>query len=482
MINIQTSKPVELLKNFDKSELKQFEHFLKSGFLAKSPLMELILQWMIKYHPTFQNAKFTSSHLSKRIFPKDKAIKEQKLRKKLSEFSKLILSFISITELRNDNSLQEKLQAKFLLYKSDHPNFFKLRQGSLRRMEQKSVRDSNYYLENNFIYEQLYDYSIQRNLKPEIEYLHKASDNLDRFYYLKKIEYYCSKVSLNQLFKEESKDTFEIIDLEKIKSQYSDDSVFHLYFKLIELNNSQANTALFNNIFKYFKAQFETLSIFQRKFVLSQLLNYTFGQVKRKKSIYLRKQFELYTFGLEHDIYIDGQYISDKNFLNINFSASLNKKFDLVDQLIHKYGHLLAPSDREKAIMLCKSFSEFHKGNYQKAYDLVMHINDASLHYQLRTRLLSIRCLYHIHIETDDYIIPLKSQIKNFDNYILREKSLSDTNRSSYANFNKILKKIIALNKKRITKKDKESLIQKINNYPVIIAKDWLLKIIKTVQ
>ena len=482
MIKIQTSKPVELLKTFDKEEFKQFGKFLKSGFIANSPLMEAMLEWFTKYYPKFDHSKFTISQLSEKLFPQDQTFREQKIRKKLSEFSKLLLSFISIQELNKNEILQETLQANYLLQKNSYHDFFKLRHGTLRRIEGHPVRDSNYHLEQSKIREQLYTYSFKTTFKPEIDYLYQASDHLDRFYYLKKLEHLSAKTSLNQIFKEDDKLPLNQIDLKNILDQYGDDPVFKLYLQIIELKSGKTNTTLFNTIYRYFKTNVGTFSDFQQKFIFFQILNYTIEQVKHNKPTYLKKQFDLYTFGLEQDLFLEGSFISDATFLNIGFSLTLNKAFDLVDQLINKYGQKLAPHDRERAITLIKSFSAFHKGQYQIAYNLIINADESDLHYKLRIKLLSIRCLYHIQLKNNSYLPTLESKIKSFENYILREKQLNATTKSSYSNLTKALKKVLLFNKTTPTKKDQTTLIEQINAYDVIIAKGWLLDIIKTVR
>ncbi len=479
MIDIQKSKPVDFLKTFNTFELKKLERFINADYLVNSLLMKKMLEWMLKYYPDFNHKKCTAVFLSKKLFPGDEHFKEQKLRKKLSEFSKLIQTFIATEELDQNEFFKTKLLSDFLFKKNKHNAFLKLSNKRLKQLEENPINDTNFHLEKSKINEQLYALSLKTKFQPQAPYLYQATDHLDRFYHLKKLEHFCAENSLNQLFKKEKNSTLNQIDLTAIQANYGEDPVFKLYLQLIELKDKETNTLLFNTIFKDLKTNIKSFSVFQQKFIFSQLLNYSFEQVKHKKSIYLKKQLELYVFGLEEDFFVEGNFIPDTTFLNIGFSATLNKAFDLVDLLINKYGNKLSPREQTRAIQLLKSFMAFHKGKYQTAYDLILNIEEPDLHYKLRTKLLSIRCLYHIQLKDKSYLSTLKSQIKSFENFISREKRLNATNQSSYLNFTKVIKTIIQFEKSSFPKKDKNKLIKKLNTYDVIIAKEWLLNIIK---
>lgn len=482
MINIQSCKPVKLLKTFESDELKLFGKFLKSGYISNSQMMIKLFNVFASYYPNFIHPKLNAIQLAKKLFPEDKTLKEQKLRKRLSEFSKLIFQFIAISELQNSPSLQEGLHHQFLLKKNNHSEFKKAIKTTLAGLDKNLERDTEFYQRKNKIFHLLYKQSLDVNFLPVESHLVQASENLDSYFYLKKLEYTCAALSIQQITPEEDNLPLNKTMLKIIKDKFSSDPVFAIYLQLIELKKQASDNELFNLILSRFKTQYKYFSKYQKKFILFQLLNYTFEQVKYKRSRFLKKQFELYEFGLEQELFLKNNLLSEKTFLNISVTAALIKQFDFINHLINKYSKKLPATECQKTIVLTKAFMAFHQGDFEKAYDFIYDFEESALHYKLRTRLLLLRCLYHMQIEDDSYVFLLENKIKSYVAFIKREKKLSLANKNAYLNFSTALKKIITQDDSISLNSQKKNWEIMINNFSSVIAKDWLLDIIKKVR
>ena len=131
--------------------------------------------------------------------------------------------------------------------------------------------------------------------------------------------------------------------------------------------------------------------------------------------------------------------------------------------------HQVPARDLAYAIMF------FHQGFFHKAYDIVFQFDESSLHYKLRTRLLLVRCLYEIQLEDKSYFSILVDQTRTFELFIKREYGLHEEVKLSYLNFSAGLRAIIHRKKNTPSEETNNILLQKIESFQPIIAKDWLI-------
>lgn len=481
MLKIRNSKPIGLLKTLDQEAYKSLGQFLKSGYASTSKKMILLYDILSRYHPGFDQKKFTSGFLALKLFPEDTSLKEQKLRKRLSEFSKLVLHFIAIYQLEKNQVIQKRLQSDLFIEVNAPSLLQKNNKQRLSELEENPIRDPSYYLEKNSIFEQHFSHSLLMNSRFDMGALQDSEEHLDQFYFLKKLEYHCAQLSVLKIHQSPEHQTSTAEMLTHIKHRFGKKPVFKIYLNIIDLFKPKTNTPLFNTIVQDFQRHLEKLSLNQKKMVLSSLINYCFAQVRKKNHHYQRKQIELQRFGLQHDLFSINGKIPEKTFLNLTFSATLSKQFDFVEEIINNFAQKLPAQEQEPTVSLSKAFMYFHQGQYHKAYDLIFNFNQTAIHYQLRFLLLQIRCLYYIQLEDKSYLPVFKRRILAFEMFFKREKSLQTQYKKAYLNFVKVLKMMTKSSKLPLSEK-KIRYLEFLNQFDSVIAAEWLSDTIKKMR
>ena len=125
------------------------------------------------------------------------------------------------------------------------------------------------------------------------------------------------------------------------------------------------------------------------------------------------------------------------------------------------------------------AFKYFHQSNFQQTFDIIKNLNEYSLYYKLRIRLLKLRCLYEIQIKDQLFRKLLLSEIKTYESLFKRESEIVGQSIQMYLNFSEALRSIIHRNTTKPISAIKNKLVLKINTYENLVARKWLLDKVK---
>lgn len=477
MINIQNSRLVKVLSILSPNELKKFKKFTKSGYFNNSQPVISLLAALSPFHPLYDNHKCQAETIFQKTFPDEKAYNEAKLFKNMSTLTKLVFSFLRIREIEIDKSSEQQLLRQALIRRKNSYFLLKVANNQLKNLEKSTKRDTPYFLQKSLIFKDLYLDSIQQKFYGQRKFLTKSNDCLDQYYILQKLEYACSLYSRKSVSDEQNDlpSISQVVEWAK-KQPSSEVPVIDLYVQLIQLYRTEIDDPLFEKILKGTKKHFKQIGKHHTASIFYQLLNYTFKRVRAKVKHFSKVQLELYKFGLVEEIFIQDGFLIEKTFLNIASSAAINKDFKFLDQFIQVYWKKLPLEQQELAQKLAYAIMYFHQGLYHQAYDIVFQFDESSLHHKLRIRLLLIRCLYEIYLRDDSYLKTLLDRIRTNELFLKREYGLQEEVRSSYLSFLASLRSIIHRNKYEPIKKTKMILLEELDKYHLIIAKDWLIE------
>ena len=143
------------------------------------------------------------------------------------------------------------------------------------------------------------------------------------------------------------------------------------------------------------------------------------------------------------------------------------EEYDWVETFIEENKQLLKPEEQENAYTYNKALLHFHKHNYDRTLELLRNVEFTDVFYNLDCKALLMKTFYDKN-ELD----PLFSLMDAFYVYLRRNKLISASNRDSYSNFLRFVKKLIKY--KNSSREKIEQLEHELYNTASVANLTWL--------
>ena len=91
---MQKTKLVEVIQGLNDKEIKRFDEYVNSPFFNKNDKVIELLKFLRKYHPNFDNSRFTKENAYKAVFGARQKFNVQKLRNIMSQLFKLLEAYL----------------------------------------------------------------------------------------------------------------------------------------------------------------------------------------------------------------------------------------------------------------------------------------------------------------------------------------------------------------------------------------------------
>ena len=280
--------------------------------------------------------------------------------------------------------------------------------------------------------------------------------NIDYFYLLEKLRYYCAYLSgksnvqednINILFAE------EIIHIVKNNDFESSPPIAIYYEVLCTLLDTDNNESYFKlkELLKQHALLFPTD---EAQVIYEHALNHCVRHINKGKSQFLVEYFDVYEDILIKDIiYVNGE-LAPLHFKNIVVAALRLKKFNWTEKFITTYKNKLPNNLRDNAVTFNTARLFWYQKKHNRVIELLREVEFDNIIYNYTSKTMLLTTYYDI-----DEIEPLYSLLESFRAYLNRHKSIPLRRRQYYLNlikFTKKLTKIIPGDKRAILKLKKE--------------------------
>src|SRR5258706_11284338 len=98
---------IEILKTFDKDELKKFGRFIRSDYYNTNERITVLFKELSKFYPRFDDEKLSREYLFKIIYKK-RNFEDKTFRYLLTELMGLAEKFVALTFIEQDKLEQHK--------------------------------------------------------------------------------------------------------------------------------------------------------------------------------------------------------------------------------------------------------------------------------------------------------------------------------------------------------------------------------------
>ncbi|MBL0339563.1 MAG: hypothetical protein IPP71_00805 [Bacteroidetes bacterium] len=258
---------------------------------------------------------------------------------------------------------------------------------------------------------------------------------LDAFYLIKKLQLSCELTNLANILQKQQQihlldELKNLCQTEPYTTVPSIQIYYHILQFLTDLSNEQAfikSLSLVKEHSRLFKPS-EVFELYQ------YIKNYCVRKINQGNSDYIKILFEIYKAILSNKPLMKHDYLSQWEFKNmVSISLRLNEK-KWCEEFITKYINYLKPEERDNALAYNLAYSWFINDDYKKSIRKLQEVELKDIFYQLDARVILLKCYFELD-ETESFFY----QVSSFRLFLLRNKSISEYQKTIYRNLIKFL-------------------------------------------
>jgi hypothetical protein len=483
---MKDTKLIELLKNLNKDELKEFEKFVSSPYFSRGRDVLPLLKSLKVFYPEFKDEKLTDNFLIKNLFKEKKsdADKNYSLLKTLtSELFKLGKEFLAYSEFSNDQNRKNFYLLNQLRKKKLYKEFEKEYKTSAEYEQKNDTGNSEDFLNKYFLYLSLAEYSVETgDFKQAYESIFMTAE-------------YSAIVTLIRAFrltemKEVSKNFCRIetgFNLAEFLIENLDEEKFikgieineKKYFPLIKISylihKMTAERRDNSHYFKLKKLFFTHLDLMgqSEKYMLFGIMgSYCISMLDDyNKDEFRNELFEIYEKSIELNAYKWRQEddFPLSLFRNIVLTATGNDKLEWLENFILKYSGELNFMHRDNMKYYSLAYLFFSGNNYEKALENLIKVKYDFFLFKSDVRNLYIRIYYEM-----DHTEQCYSVLDSMKHYLNTTKDLNEFFKKRFFNFVKYSSELLRM---KVTENySNASLLKKrIENEEHVELRRWLI-------
>lgn len=474
---------IEILKTFTKSDLKEFDKFLKTRFLGTDNIIYKLYKTLIKYHPDFKKEKIGIKDIFKIIY-NGKAINSSLMRKNISILQKCIdeyflqLSSEKLTRLKNICLLEEyrvrNLSKQYnTKYKEIKSKFF----------DKQKVESEIFYSLMNFEIETASSLILD-NKREKADFAIKREYEFFMYMLFDKIENHSSQ---KEIYSQMNKEFSTIIDkaflpnfnydgfinsLEKDETEYGFLlKIFYYSYKCYQdigsIDNYRTLKKLIIDNYSKFDDYYKHAFLLRLTSLTSPFMNkpeYAFDRNFYLKTIIQNKYFKLHFNYLQVPVYLESFYASirvdDKEFAK---------------ELLEKHISEVNENFRENLYNFCMCGYLIHLKKYKEALCYNVKVKKELIQYK---KMLQIY-LFDIYYALNYYDNAL-SALQALKYFVTAETKLVESDKIFYFEYCNFAKKLLEIKSGSYSNKEMKSkaedLMKELNSNKQVTKRNSLVE------
>lgn len=472
------SRLVEILRTFNKEELKDFERFLESPFFKKQRNLTPLYKLLKTGFPEFNDASLEKENLFKKLYGKEK-YNDQIMRTLSSEMLKMAEDFFVHSRIKKNQTKYNE----FLLYElflRNLNNSFEIKMKAAEKIimdkplfDEQNLFDqyeidglyNNYYLgkNNNELYCNAYfNYSDHFTVLSILKLI-KSKDQF--LLYAKNYNVSFDENIVDILF-ENTNFTEVLKKAKKIKHAY----YYHLeIFYLLYNVHLEGDEEAYREVKRKFLKSINKFGYEEKFHIFTQFEIFCIDKIHEGNRDYYNELFDVYDLSLKNNAYTTSPELkmNAMMFRNIVLTSIKANKTDWTKNFIDNYSDKLTDEMKMNMQFFSYAYYYFETRDFLKALE-----NINKVEYELCTIKADVKGLIlKIYYELD-YFEQALSTIDTYKHYITNTNEIHDDFRDYYRGFVKIYHELLKA-KMNNTKIEKKLLFSNEDSYP---DKDWLMK------
>lgn len=488
-------KLAEILKTFDKTEVKKFRRFISSAYFNTNEsvikLFRLISSML--QGDQFDMSKLVPEELFRKIYSGRK-YDEKTFRYLLSTLYTLLEKYLAISLFEKSGTEMQKYVVDDLTER----RLFRLAEKNLIAIE--SGLDNNMLLGGEYIYNkedialfwhQLYflsnkqDPLIEKRLEQgELQMFSSVVELSHIYQILQQVSYSYNQPLKDNIVFEYLKNInyVKLIEyIEKNEDSGNETGVNNRLVKVLKIYFCFMITIMDNNDEIYFEKMNSYVEEYAHLFGKPELQNLhimlTTCCLRKRKAIneekYVRKFFEIIKRGVSLDLYTSytAQYMDVINFLMIfQTSLQLGEK-DWAAEFLRNYGERLSPEYAEDITGYAFAELFFHKKQFSGSLSSLSKVKLSLYRLKIPVKTLQLRLFYELN-----YIEEAYSMIDAFSHFLATNNKIREEEKRNYTGFLNYYRELLRV--KAGTGKNKLNIkfMEELQKASLLPYKKWLLE------
>lgn len=465
----------------DGRERERFRQFVNSPYFNQHKLSKKLLDLMLEGIELGGQA-LDRKRLHKKLFGKESEFQEQRLADIMSGLMKLLSKFLAVEQLEEEPFLGEVLTLK-RADASGRYDLFKNREKRMRRIIGKSDHRDRHLLQANYQRQATYVYYYANHENREnVEAMQQMLDDLDKYYLAEKLRHACH-LTANTLLLNTSFDfgilpqMIEVLTSERGQKLFGNEPSIQCYYHSLMSMRDGENPEHYKKMRYFLNEELHRFSENEQQDLYLFANNYCILRIRKGDGKFPRELFDLVRRGIDTGLVYRKGLINEWNYKNFVTLGSKLGEYDWTEDFLESHYERLPADRRDNAYALNKAQYLYSRGKYDEAGDMLLQVNDSDVKYHLARVQLEVRIAYEQRETT--YLL---NQLETFRLYVLRQRKISSNDKRSYTSYSRFAKQLANLRlqsdfmDKDIFKRKLASLHKKINDAPLLVDREWLLK------
>jgi hypothetical protein len=471
-------KLIELLKAFEKKEIKEFEKFVASPFFNKGRNYLPLLKEIIRFYPAFDNEKMTKQYIYKRLYCGNK-YSEKTMKNMLSALLSLSEKYLVHSKIQDKNGYYLIL-AKQMQIKNMHSLSEKAYLKNMQLISKGKLEPQHFENQYDHWSSITYHYQEAGEINKNIEAL--SSEYSSFIYYV--ISAFSLIAEKTYVYKFTSNTQFDWELLKKFsgnfdevirhlrKNKYEISEIIELYHSIIKMFLNEYDEKTYFKIKEIFGNNIDKLSKVQRYRLFGTLHNLISKLSTIDNEKYLKERFAILKVMVEYEF----PELGSNEHININLAISIIKtalnlkEYAWLREFIEIYMHKVPSKYRRSVYNYTYANLHFADKNFQQSQEFLKKVKMDIFSFRYDTKLLLLKIYYELK-----YTEEAHSLIDTFKHFVTLNKSLSDDKRITHSNFIKFYSILLKLDESGNAAQIKKLRTELLTGVQVR-SKDWLLE------
>ena len=461
------SKLVELLQGFDPHDWRAFRDLVASPYFNRNEDVTRLCDWIYRQssNPVALSRAATQAQLFPGVPPD-----EAKLNHTMSFLLKLAEDFLGLESYWKDKYAHSN-QVLMALGKRNLDKHYRFNLEKTRKVFAREEKPDARFFYAQYLVENFEAERFVRNAPRQFnESVQKATDNLDAFYLLEKLRRTCYMYTSQAILA--TPYNLQLVDeicsfVGNNLSSITTPSI-EAYYRIFQLLSKAQPDEDFQKLKGLLDERAPEFGHEDLRDVYQYAINFCNIQILKVREQYVQEAFDLYSVGVESGVLLENGVLSPWHFKNIVNLALKLKKYDWTERFIANNVPKLAPEFQTDARHYNFALLYYNTGRFSASLDHLNQVEFSDIHYSLGAKVM----LSKIYFEQDDYDA-LDSLLHAFNNFLRRNKLISNDARQAYLNFSQFLKKIL-----RTPVPQLPQLASEVENMQFLAGKEWFLEIL----
>jgi len=456
MAQIKTS---ELAASLTRHEVGLFEKYLQSPYFnCSAQIADLFKMYL-------SDGDLTREDMHRELFP-GKPYNDKQMRYVISDLNKHIEQVLVYRQIEKDPIQEKIIKSKALSVREcDKANTL----SHFEIINIKGFYNADYFLKQYEHAEMHMNFINRKATRKTTPDYSSTLQNLDSFYILKKLQLACEVTNMANILKKQ----YDIVLLREIlnaaaEKPFCDIPHIMIYKHLLQTLSAPEEDSHFHTAGALLKQEGERIHPAELSEMYQYIRNYCVRKINQGNTNYVRVLFNIYNDMLTNKPLMKHDYLSQWEFKNIVTISLRLGETKWCEQFITKYINHLQPAERKNALAYNSAYLYFSNNEFNKAIRKLREVELNDVFYQLDSRVVILKSWYELD-ETESFFYHASA----FRLFLLRNKSISEYQKTIYRNLIKFLSAVLRAGTSRTKLRSIRAAIEKEKNVADI---NWLLK------